>query len=808
MTVVTELEQLSRGGRLRLDAASSLSTSRNFHPDASIVLVGSRGSGKRTLGFIGATHLGRRLVTEDHYFEEATGKSRGDFLRQYGNKEFYQRSVEVLKQMLDNNRTGCLIECGMGSLAKEAQDALAEFAQQHPVIYITRNSDRIRKLLNLGKEEAARLEAADLAHRRCSNMEYYNLHDPSCDGTDSLPDYGSPTVSARLKHAKQDFCSFLDFITGQGILRRRFESPFSIAALPPECRLHTYALSLRTSHLQDLDLDQLDYGADAVQLRIDNWAPDIQKLLAMQIAIIRRKLGIPVLLHVTESLVGGVNSMPPTTLREQEVYFMLLECALRVGVEYISLDLRYPHEMVRRVIRASGRTKIIGHYLAPFDLDWHWDDEARIVEYQTARSLGCDLVRYIRMSRLESDNHKVRAFLARIDSLGSEIPVIAYNLGDFGRASVIANKIFTPVTHPVKDLNISLGELQRFLPTAAEAMRALYQNGTFDPLHFYHLGASVFYSLSPAMHTAAYEVCGMSHDFHSLQVSSIEHIHRLCQDPDFGGAAITQPFKVEIMSQIGAISYHAKAIGAVNTLLPLRKLPRDNQMDGSTQSLLLHANQRNKAGPVIAYYGDNTDFIGIMNSIRRNISPRNVVQPSKTTGLVIGAGGMARAAIYALIQLGCRKIFMFNRTVEHAEAVARHFNTWTAGLGNEGDIVRVLKSREDPWPVGYKQPTIIISCVPAASVQGQAPANFEMPLHWFESPTGGVVCEIAYKPLDTLLLKQTRRIRSQTKQAWVIVNGLEVLPEQAIAQFELMTGRKAPKSRMRAEVLKNLPNYQ
>lgn len=742
MTVVTELEQLSHGGLLKLDVGPKLPATRNFYQDASIVLIGSRGSGKRTLGFIGATHLGRRLVTEDHYFKEATGKSRGDFLRQYGNKEFYQKSVQVLKQMLDSNRRGCIIECGMGSLAKEAQDALAEFSEHHPVIYITRNSERIRKLLNLGKDEAARLGAADLVHRRCSNMEYYNLHDPSCDGTETLPDYGSPTVSARLKHAKKDFCSFLDFVTGQGIIRRGFESPFSIAALSPESRLHTYALSLRTSHLEDLNLEKLENGADAVQLRVDNWAPDIQKLLAKQIAIIRRKLGVPVILHITESLVGGVNSMQATTRQGQELYVQLMECALRVGVEYISLDLRYPPALTSQIIRAAGQTKVIGHYLAPFQVDWHWDDEARVVEYQNAKAFGCDLVRYIRMSSSEADNVKVKEFLAKIESLDAKIPVIAYNLGDYGRPSVIANRIFTPVTHPVKDLNISLGELQKFLPTAAEAMRTLYSNGTFDPLHFYHLGASVFYSLSPAMHSAAYEVCGMSHDFHSLQVFTIEDIHRLCQDPDFGGAAITQPFKVEIMSRIGAKSYHAKAIGAVNTLLPLRKLPDSAPMDGSTQSLLLHANQRSKAGPVIAYYGDNTDFIGIMNSIRRNISPRNVVQPSKTTGLVIGAGGMARAAIYALIQLGCRKIFMFNRTLSHAEEVARHFNSWTAGLSNEGDIVKVLRSRDDPWPLGYQQPTIIISCVPAAPVQGQPPANFEMPLQWFESPTGGVVCEV------------------------------------------------------------------
>ena len=190
------------------------------------------------------------------------------------------------------------------------------------------------------------------------------------------------------------------------------------------------------------------------------------------------------------------------------------------------------------------------------------------------------------------------------------------------------------------------------------------------------------------------------------------------------------------------------------------------------------------------------------------MSPRNVIQPSKTTGLVIGAGGYARAAIYAMIQLGCRKVFIYNRTVENAEAVARHFNSWASGLSSDGEIVRVLRSANEEWPAGLRQPTMIVSCVPARGVGGHAPANFEMPMQWLGSPTGGVVIDPAYLPLDTPLLKQIRRVREETKQAWVIVDGLEVVPEQAIAQFELMTGRKAPKRRMRLEVLQNYHPYE
>jgi shikimate 5-dehydrogenase len=59
--------------------------------------------------------------------------------------------------------------------------------------------------------------------------------------------------------------------------------------------------------------------------------------------------------------------------------------------------------------------------------------------------------------------------------------------------------------------------------------------------------------------------------------------------------------------------------------------------------------------------------------------------------------------------------------------------------------------------------------------------------------------QLAYKPLITPLLHQIRQIR-EAGHPWNIVNGLEILPEQAIAQFEMMTGRKAPKGRMRLEV--------
>lgn len=100
---------------------------------------------------------------------------------------------------------------------------------------------------------------------------------------------------------------------------------------------------------------------------------------------------------------------------------------------------------------------------------------------------------------------------------------------------------------------VSKSQLRQYLTTAQEAMESLYQSSQLDPLHYMILGGSVFYSLSPAMHTAAYQVCGLSHDFQALEVSSLDEINSLAQDSNFGGAAITQPFKVDISSDFSKL---------------------------------------------------------------------------------------------------------------------------------------------------------------------------------------------------------------------------------------------------------------
>ena len=65
--------------------------------------------------------------------------------------------------------------------------------------------------------------------------------------------------------------------------------------------------------------------------------------------------------------------------------------------------------------------------------------------------------------------------------------------------------------------------------------------------------------------------------------------------------------------------------------------------------------------------------------------------------------------------------------------------------------------------------------------------------------------QLAYKPRDTPLLQQ---LRSLAAKGWIAVEGIEVLPVQAFAQFELWTGRGAPRRVMREAMLKAYAQFE
>jgi len=177
---------------------------------------------------------------------------------------------------------------------------------------------------------------------------------------------------------------------------------------------------------------------------------------------------------------------------------------------------------------------------------------------------------------------------------------------------------------------------------------------------------------------------------------------------------------------------------------------------------------------------------------------------------------MARAAIYAMLQMGVRNIVIHNRTRANAEKIIAHFQQLlddkTNGRPSPFTMApntpmqfHTIDSTNDAWPDGYRQPTIIVSCIPTHRIGDNPSPDFTVPEHWLHNPTGGVVMEVAYRNIRSPLLEQ---IRQKASAGWVTMDGLDLLPEQAFAQFELFTGRRAPRRLMRAEVLKGYRDEQ
>jgi pentafunctional AROM polypeptide len=140
-------------------------------------------------------------------------------------------------------------------------------------------------------------------------------------------------------------------------------------------------------------------------------------------------------------------------------------------------------------------------------------------------------------------------------------------------------------------------------------------------------------------------------------------------------------------------------------------------------------------------------------------------------GLVIGAGGASRAALYAMHKAGIRSIYLLNRTLATAEKVRDDFK-------NVFDIIVVPSLEELP-----QHPDVIVGTIPAeTTTEDQFSALFGV---------RGLCIDMSYKPRQTPLLSVAQR-----NEGWYTVTGVEVLLAQAYDQFYLWTGCEPPREKM------------
>ncbi|KAL2884206.1 hypothetical protein SGCOL_000145 [Colletotrichum sp. CLE4] len=282
--------------------------------------------------------------------------------------------------------------------------------------------------------------------------------------------------------------------------------------------------------------------------------------------------------------------------------------------------------------------------------------------------------------------------------------------------------------------------------------------------NFFIFGHNISHTLSPTLHNTGFRELALPHHYGIHQTESVDAtVEAIIKAEDFGGASVTFPHKLQIGRLLDAITPCAQKIGAVNTVIV-----EEGSETGGRRLL-----------------GDNTDWHGIRRCIERG----GLTDFGSSTALILGAGGAARAACYAIQELGIRRLLVVNRTVSKAAEMAEQFPHLDCQIfATLEDVISAESEREglDMLPL-----RIIVACVPADNLGEE-----KIPAGLFSASEAGVLVEMAYRPQVTGMMAMASR-----HSVWTVFKGVDVLEEQAYAQFELWTRREAPVETMRAAML-------
>ncbi len=250
------------------------------------------------------------------------------------------------------------------------------------------------------------------------------------------------------------------------------------------------------------------------------------------------------------------------------------------------------------------------------------------------------------------------------------------------------------------------------------------------------IGHPVGHSLSPLLHNRAFRALGLNCVYLAFDVTDLEGALSGIKALGIKGLSVTIPHKQSIMRFLDEIDHVAKRIGAVNTVL-------------------------NKDGRLI---GTNTDWIGAVKALEEEAGRLDTKKV-----LVLGAGGSARAVVAGLAERGAR-VLIANRTLEKAKDLAEQFDA--------------------RWYSFDELPDVEASIVVNTTSVGMAPDLERSLIPSDLLPKYAIIMDIVYSPLKTKLLRDAERAGCKT------INGLRMLLYQAVAQFELWTGKPAPVKEM------------
>ncbi len=415
----------------------------------------------------------------------------------------------------------------------------------------------------------------------------------------------------------------------------------------------------------------------------------------------------------------------------------MLRQAVSVGAHIVDLSLETAEEMA-----------INPYALAPLRrgpnallLSWHdfRGTPALPPVLRRMRTIGADLYKIVPTATSLRDSFVLLDLLGQHGGRGD---VVAMSMGTPG--------MLTRVLGPRFGSRFTFGAGETGAETApgqidAMVLRDLYRINAITPATGIYgvFGKPISGSRSPVMLNTAFRTAGRDAVYLPLETEDADEVFVAWDRLGLSGASVTMPLKERILPLIAELEPEAEVLGAANTLT--------RQPDGSAR-------------------GSNTDVSGILVPLESRMS-----LPGKTA-LVLGAGGVARAAVFALQQRSCR-ITISNRTRTRAEALA------------EPSGAAVLSHAE----VSGKRFDLILNGTP----YGMPSSTMTAPVD-FAATRCGLFFDLVYNPVETPLIRAAR------EHGIAVVPGVEMFLAQGAAQYETWTGQTAPREAMRDAVYQSL----
>jgi 3-dehydroquinate dehydratase / shikimate dehydrogenase len=366
-----------------------------------------------------------------------------------------------------------------------------------------------------------------------------------------------------------------------------------------------------------------------------------------------------------------------------------------------------------------------------------------LVSYHDFRKTPKDLKRIVRqLDELRGDAIKITAQCGSVsDSVRvvelarNRRDVVAIPMGEFGLAGrVLSLRMGSSLTYAAVEQPTAPGQL------SFDAMTDLYRAARISRRTRVYgvIGDPIGHSLSPLLHNTAFHARKFDAVFVPFRVRNLPEFLRAMKGFGVLGLSVTIPHKETILRHLDGCDPIAARIGAVNTVVV-------------------------RGGGRL--YGYNTDYVGVLRSLEQRL------RLAGSRVLLLGAGGAARAAAFALAQAGSI-VCVCARRPERARALAR-----AAG----GHAI----ARAD---LAHEFFDAIVNCTPI----GMHPRGGS-PLKSAELNCR-IVMDMVYRPRETELLRLARR------KGIEVISGVEMFLAQGFAQYEIWTGERAPERAMRRAV--------